>query len=95
MGVRLVRHLFQPVVRLTVTPMHRPYVSLRARTLNKCPTKLASAQDAARRDPPLHELTDGIFACETCIDATLAVLPKIPTATDNEGSDLDCNSVLA
>lgn len=59
--------------------------------LEQVPDEARQCAGCGTAHPPLHELTDGIFACENCIDATLAVLPKIPTATDNEGSDLDCN----
>jgi hypothetical protein len=35
-------------------------------------------------EPPLHELSNGIFACDVCIDATLAVLARMAQASQSE-----------
>ena len=61
-------------------------------TLGTSARRSSQCAGCGTTDPPLHELSDGIFACDRCIEATLAVVPKNPRATEDKGSDLDCNS---
>ncbi len=52
-----------------------------ARTL-VVPDDAPRCAGCGNRDPPLHELSTGIFACDRCIAVTLGALAK---KAENEG----------
>ena len=43
-------------------------------------------------EPPLHELTVGIYACDNCIEVTLEGLRQKPEDSRTEAPNQGCNS---
>jgi hypothetical protein len=50
--------------------------------LEPVPDEAPRCAGCGNRDPPLHELSTGIFACDRCIAVTLGALAK---KAENEG----------